>query len=77
MARRVADRPERIPRTEQGLLFWLFSYLVEDEDSEWRRRRAFRRLREAARRSRRVPVTERFVAALILQHGPAGRLTVV
>ena len=27
------DPPQPIARTEQGLLFWLFSYLVEDE--EW------------------------------------------
>src|SRR5262245_54671506 len=41
------DPPERIARTERGLLFWLFSYLIEDEewDSE---EAALGRLREAA-----------------------------
>jgi hypothetical protein len=39
--------PKRLARTEQGLLFWLFAYLVEYE--EWdRETAALGRLREAA-----------------------------
>jgi hypothetical protein len=58
--------PERIARTEQGLLFWLFSYLLEDEewDSE---EAALERLRKAA-----VAVGFRHFESLwgvVLEHG--------
>jgi hypothetical protein len=41
------DPPELIARSEQGLLFWLFSYLIEDADWE-DEEAAVRRLRAAA-----------------------------